>query len=99
MCFDGLPCGPLIEGQGERTCHEVALRQMSPSDTLRRFCSRSVERAAACRRPADESDCLERYRIMDAASLRAALGCLEQDCSEIPGCFAESLGFQAAAGD
>lgn len=93
LCFDGLPCEPVLAGSAERTCHQVALRQMQPSEALRRFCRESVARADQCRRPADEADCLERFRIMDDASTRAAQGCLEKDCPEIPACFADAFGF------
>lgn len=92
-CFDGIDCGPLAAGGAEQACEEHVRRQLTPSAELRRFCSESAARAAACHHPADEADCLDRFRTIDAPSLAQALACLDRPCAEVPACFARSFGF------
>ena len=92
-CLDGTDCRSLLAGKAEPACEAYAREQLQPTPLLRSFCFDSSKRAAQCHQPADQSDCLDRYRSLDDASLQAAQKCLERTCAEVPGCFAQSFGY------
>lgn len=92
-CLEDAACDPLLDGQAEPTCEEIARRMLTPSAALREFCARSAKRATECGQPAAEADCLDRFRSIDDDAVAAAIECLDDSCDEVPACFAKSFGF------
>jgi hypothetical protein len=92
-CLDGVDCPTLLATRAVPTCEDFARQQLVPSPLLRRFCFESTRRGVQCGQPADQSDCLDRYRPIDDASLEAAIACLGKACGEVPVCFAASFGY------
>jgi hypothetical protein len=96
-CLDGVDCPTLLGGRAVPMCEDFARQQLTPSALLRRFCFESVRRGVQCGQPADQSECLDRYRPIDEASLERAMVCLGKPCVEVPACFASSFGYTKPA--
>jgi hypothetical protein len=96
-CLDGMDCPTLLNGNAERMCEDFARQQLKATALLRRFCFESTRRGVKCGQPADQSECLDRYRPIDDASLDGAIACLSKSCAEVPACFATSFGYTKPA--
>jgi hypothetical protein len=94
-CLDGMDCPTLLGGRAVPMCEDFARQQLPPSPLLKRFCFESTRRGVQCGQPADQSECLDRYRPIDDASLEHAIACLGKPCAEVPACFATSFGYAA----